>query len=73
MSGGLLADLVVKSNMSHHTISTVASRFIRSGTDDRVVAPPSDNTLSDADFGEFEKAFDAEPGIPPVVLLLSPT
>ena len=30
-------------------------------------------TLSDANFGEFEKAFDAEPGLPRVVLLLSPT
>ena len=43
MLGGLLADLVVNFNMSHHPISTVASRFIRSGTSDRVVAPPSDD------------------------------
>jgi hypothetical protein len=30
-------------------------------------------TLSDKNFGEFEKAFDAEADVPRLVLLLSPT
>jgi hypothetical protein len=30
-------------------------------------------TLSDADFSEFENAFDADPNVPRLVLLLSPT
>jgi hypothetical protein len=30
-------------------------------------------TLSEGNFGEFEKAFDAEIGVPRLVLLLSPT
>ena len=30
-------------------------------------------TLSEGNFGEFEKAFDAETGVPRLVLLLSPT
>jgi hypothetical protein len=30
-------------------------------------------TLSNANFGEFENAFDADPNVPRLVLLLSPT
>ena len=30
-------------------------------------------TLSEGNFGEFEKAFDAEADVPRLVLLLSPT
>jgi hypothetical protein len=30
-------------------------------------------TLSDANFSEFENAFDADPNVPRLVLLLSPT
>ena len=30
-------------------------------------------TLSNANFSEFEKAFDADPSVPRLVLLLSPT
>jgi hypothetical protein len=30
-------------------------------------------TLSEGNFGEFEKAFDTEPSVPRLVLLLSPT
>ncbi len=30
-------------------------------------------TLSEGNFVEFEKAFDVEPGVPRLVLLLSPT
>jgi len=30
-------------------------------------------TLSDTNFNEFENAFDADPSIPRLVLLLSPT
>jgi hypothetical protein len=30
-------------------------------------------TLAEGTFGEFEKAFDTEPSVPRLVLLLSPT
>ena len=39
-------------------------------------APPGQApvvTLSEGSLGEFEKAFDADPGVPRLVLLLSPT
>ena len=40
------------------------------------VAPPGQQavvSLSNANFATFQQAFDADPGIPRLVLLLSPT